>query len=182
MHPRQMRETSRPVRPSLVYSMLVVLHPALLFRERDRRAAVLRCGFYRSGVGEAGRIGGCSTLRWRLCARNRRYESVSPPPVPGHRQPCRRGHRGVRAGHVVCGQVGSGLSPGGRWIRTFGSARDRTSFAMSRRQLGAALRTSCVGAALRTSCVQTGAAGVAAVQLDLFCSANHSTEPGAGRD
>src|SRR5260370_27370423 len=62
---------------------------------------------------------------------------------------------------------------GGRWIRTFGSARDRTSFAMSRRQLGAALRTSCV---------QTGAAGVAAVQLDLFCSANHSTEPGAGRD
>src|ERR1700719_1425121 len=46
MQPRQMRETSRPVRPSLVYSMLAILHPALLFRERDRRAAALRCGFY----------------------------------------------------------------------------------------------------------------------------------------
>jgi hypothetical protein len=32
-----MRETSRPVRPSLVYSMLAVLHPALLLRERDPR-------------------------------------------------------------------------------------------------------------------------------------------------
>jgi hypothetical protein len=28
-----------------------------------------------------------------------------------------RADRGVRAGHVVCGQVRSGLSPGGRWIR-----------------------------------------------------------------
>jgi transposase-like protein len=27
------------------------------------------------------------------------------------------------SGHVLCGQVRSGLSPGGRWIRTFGSAR-----------------------------------------------------------
>jgi hypothetical protein len=43
---RQMRETSRPVRPSLVYSMLAILHSALPFRERDVRAAGLRCGFY----------------------------------------------------------------------------------------------------------------------------------------
>jgi hypothetical protein len=28
----------------------------------------------------------------------------------------------VLAGHVLCGQVRSGLSPGGEWIRTFGSA------------------------------------------------------------
>src|ERR1700730_11214423 len=27
------------------------------------------------------------------------------------------------AGHVLCGQVRSGLSPGGRWIRTFGPFR-----------------------------------------------------------
>ncbi len=32
-------------------------------------------------------------------------------------------HGVVLAGHVLCGQVRSGLSPGGRWIRTFGPSQ-----------------------------------------------------------
>jgi hypothetical protein len=37
----------------------------------------------------------------------------------------RRADRGVRAGHVVCGQVRSGLSPGGSRIRTIGPSREQ---------------------------------------------------------
>src|SRR5580704_14065985 len=47
-------------------------------------------------------------------------------------QPSRRGRYGAAimlAGHVLCGQVRSGLSPGGRWIRTIGPPQEpaRTS-------------------------------------------------------
>src|ERR1700720_4495649 len=70
MHPRQMRETSRPVRPSLVYSMLAVLHPALPFRGEGSAA--------RAGMGEAGVIGG--SLYSPLEAISRGTEGSNPSP------------------------------------------------------------------------------------------------------
>src|SRR5580693_1049608 len=70
MHPRQMRETSRPVRPSLVYSILALLHPALPFRGEGSAA--------RAGMGEAGVIGG--SLYSPLEAISRGTEGSNPSP------------------------------------------------------------------------------------------------------
>src|ERR1700730_8358399 len=73
MHPRQMRETSRPVRPSLVYSILALLHPALPFRGEGSAAS--------TGMGEAGVIGG--SLYSPLEAISRGTEGSNPSPSSG---------------------------------------------------------------------------------------------------
>src|ERR1700720_1400049 len=46
MQPRQMRETLRPVRRAWCIPCWRFYTRRCLFRERDRRAAALRCGFY----------------------------------------------------------------------------------------------------------------------------------------
>src|ERR1700757_321799 len=104
MQPRQMRETSRPVRPSLVYSMLAILHPALPFRERDRRAPALRSAFTPSGMGEAGVVGG--SLFSQLAAMQRGTEGSNPSPSSGESRAnlsslisCRRRSREASRGH-----------------------------------------------------------------------------------
>jgi hypothetical protein len=70
MHPRQTRETSWPVRPSLVYSIPALLHPALPFRGEGSAA--------RAGMGEAGVIGG--SLYSPLEAISRGTEGSNPSP------------------------------------------------------------------------------------------------------